>query len=113
MKRSLLIIAILGAAVAVGRADDVKTNWKHDCAMCHGADGNGDTPAGRHFGVSDYTDPKVQEKFTDKAAFNAIKQGIRKDGRMKMRAFAGKLTDAEIHDLIKYLRSFKKGKDSK
>ncbi len=40
--------------------------------------------------------------------FKAIKEGLRKGDRKLMSPFAGKLTDAEIKELVKYVRKFKK-----
>jgi cytochrome c553 len=116
MKRTLLLImAILGAAAATAqadgaKADNAKANWKVYCAMCHGPKGKGDTPAGKLLGAPNYRDPKVQASFTDEAAFQAIKNGIEKDGRKKMKSFASELTDQDIHDLVQYIRSFNRGK---
>jgi cytochrome c553 len=110
-KRVILVgVAILAAAAASARAGNAKVNWKMDCAMCHGKKGQGNTPAGRMLGAPNYRDAKVQASFTDEQAFKDIKDGIQKDGRMKMKSFAGELTDQDIRELVQYVRSFKKGK---
>jgi cytochrome c553 len=106
----MLAVAILAATVATARADNAKVNWQMYCAMCHGKKGQGNTPAGRMLGAPNYRDPKVQAALTDEKAFRAIKDGLQKDGRMKMKSFGGELTDQDIRDLAQYLRSFKKGK---
>ena len=66
-------------------------------------DGSGNTVMGKKSGVENYTDPKAQAKFTDKEAFNAIKEG-----KGKMKAFKERLTDEEIKALVAHIRAFKK-----
>jgi cytochrome c553 len=110
MKSTILLTVALLGAVGVARADNSKVNWQMHCAMCHGKQGQANTPAGRMLGAPDLRQAKVQASFTDEAAFKAIKEGIEKDGRRKMKSFAGELTDKDIRELVGYLRTFKKGK---
>lgn len=109
MKTMLLMIAFLGT-VTVALADNAKVNWQMHCAMCHGKKGQGNTPAGRMLEAPNFREAKVQSSFTDEVGFKAIKDGIEKDGRRKMKSYAGELTDQDIHELVSYLRTFKKGK---
>jgi membrane protein involved in colicin uptake len=72
------------------------------CAKCHGANGKGKVE-----GTPDFTSSKTKSK-SDKELFNAIKFGIKaetEDGE-DMPAWNGKLTDAEIHAGVKYVKSF-------
>ncbi len=108
MKKIMLVGAILGVGLAVSFGASSKENWDQNCAKCHGADGKGATKMGQKLGVRDYTDAKVQDSFTDEEAFKAIKDGVKKDGKEKMKGFAEKLSDDEIKDLVKQVRSFKK-----
>jgi cytochrome c553 len=105
-----MIVAASLLAGAVGwtaTAGDVQQNWDKDCAMCHGKDGKGQTTIGRKLQIKDFTDPKAQASFTDADAAKAIKEGITKDGQLKMKAFGDKLSDDEIKALIAHVRSFK------
>ena len=62
------------------------------CQMCHGADGSGDTPAGKAMKARPFNSPDVlKESDADLIA-------VIKNGKNKMPAFAGKLTDAQITD---------------
>lgn len=109
MKKLLAAVSVLafGAALTVWAAD-AKENWEKHCAKCHGADGKGQTKMGQKLGIKDYTDPKVQESFTDDEAFKAIKEGLKdKDGKTLMKPAEG-LSDDEIKALVKHVRSFKK-----
>jgi hypothetical protein len=70
--------------------------------------GKGDTKMGQKLGAKDYTDAKVQEAMKDDAAFKAIKEGSKdKDGKTLMKP-AEDLSDDDIKDLVKLVRSFKK-----
>jgi cytochrome c553 len=105
-------MAVTGVALSVlpAQADNAKVNWRMHCAMCHGKSGRANTPAGKMLGALNFRQPKVQASFTDEEAFKAIKEGIVKDDRRKMKSFAGELTDQDIRDLVKYLRTFDQGK---
>ena len=88
------------------QGEECKVNWEKKCAMCHGQDGKGDTPAGKKLKARDYTDPKVQAALKDEEMFKAIKEGIKKDSAVKMPA-QPKLSDEEIKALIAHVRSLK------
>jgi cytochrome c553 len=89
-------------------AADAQANWTKHCVKCHSKDGKGNTKMGRQAGVKDYTDPKVQAEMKDDKALKTIKEGITENGKEKMKAYAGDLTDDEIKALIAYMRTFKK-----
>src|SRR5437867_10832544 len=103
-----LSISLLLAAPLSVRAADAKTNWDNNCAQCHGKDGRADTKMGKQLAAKDLTDPKIQASFTDAQATTASKEGVKTDGRTKMKAFGGKLSDDEIKALVAYLRTLKK-----
>ena len=103
----LIVIAVVSAPLAL-RAADAKTNWANNCAQCHGASGKGDTKMGKMLSAMDLTDPKKQSSFTDAKATAAIRDGIKQNGKTTMKAFGGKLSDAEIKALVAYVRSLKK-----
>lgn len=103
------ILAI--AAVAIGMAlwstpaaADAAANYKAKCAMCHGADGKGETPVGKKMGAHDFASPEVQQ-MSDAELIT-----ITTKGKNKMPAYGGKLSDADIKDLIAYIRQLAKGK---
>jgi mono/diheme cytochrome c family protein len=88
---------------------DVKDNWTKNCAACHGPDGAGHTKAGRMAQVKDMTDPAYQKGFTDEQAAKQIKEGLTdKQGKERMKAFGDKFSDADITDLVAYVRSLQK-----
>ena len=110
MNRTMLLAMAVFSAALIARADNSKANWQMHCAMCHGKKGQANTPAGKMLGAANLQDAKVQASFTDEQAVKAIKEGIEKDGRRKMKSFAAELTDKDIRELVNYLRTFKRGK---
>ena len=100
----MIVIAMPVALLAA----DAKTNWANNCAQCHGASGKGDTKMGKMLNAMDLTDPTKQASFTDAKAAAAIKDGIKQNGKTTMKAFGGKLSDAEIKALVAYVRTLKK-----
>ncbi len=109
MKQNLILAAALGVAgmTAVFGAD-VKQNWKTHCAKCHGEDGKGQTVMGKKLKVKDYTVADEQKKFTDEEAVKVTKEGKKEGDKTLMKAFTGILSDDEIKDLIKHVRSLAK-----
>ena len=106
-------LIVIGAALLIGgvvsvRAADAKAIWEKDCAKCHGADGKGKTRMGERLGIKDYTDAKVQDKLKDDSMTKAIKEGVKEDGKTKMKGFGEELSADEIKALVKYVRDFKK-----
>jgi cytochrome c6 len=97
---SMLAIGALLAAAVPAAADDAAALYKSKCQVCHGADGKG-SPAGQKMGVKDFHDPEVAK------ASDADLIKITKEGKGKMPKYDGKLTDDQIKDLIKYVRSLK------
>jgi cytochrome c6 len=105
------IILIAAAALAVSfvsaSAADVKETWDKSCAKCHGADGKGDTKMGKKLDIKDLTDSKYQATLKDEDMFKAIKEGIKDGEKIRMKAAEG-LNDAEMKDLVNYVRALKK-----
>ena len=103
----LLAIAAVATAVSVSAAD-VKENYAKHCAKCHGEDGKGETKMGKKVGIKDMTDAKVQAEFTDDKGFKSVKEGVKAEGKTKMKAFGEDLSDDEIKALVAHMRTFKK-----
>lgn len=83
-------------------------NWENHCAKCHGADGKGQTKAGRKLQAKDYTDPKVQAEMKDADMIKATTDGVTDAaGKERMKAYKDELTAKEIEELVAYIRKFK------
>jgi mono/diheme cytochrome c family protein len=94
----LLAVSIAAPVMAQG---DVAAVYKTKCAMCHGADGKGDTPVGKKMGARAFQSPEVAKE-SDQLLFD-----ITLNGKAKMPLYKGKLTDDQIKSLVKYIRSLK------
>jgi len=108
MKKIMIIAAaIFSVAVVTASAQDAKALYEKSCLKCHGADGKGDSTMGKRLGCKDYSDAKVQDALKDDVAFKSIKEGLKKDDKVLMAPITG-LTDDQIKDVVKYMRTFKK-----
>ena len=86
------------------RADDSASIYSAKCAMCHAADGSGNTPAGKATKARDFASPEVQSQ-TDAQLSEIIT-----NGKDKMPAYKGKLTADQIKGLTAYIRELAKKK---
>lgn len=106
-----LVVGMLTAAPAMAEdAPDVAKLWSKNCQSCHGPDGKGKTKMGEKAGVKDLTSAEVKGSLTEAKAAEAIKAGVKeKDDPSKfaMKAYADKLSAAEIDALAKHSLSFK------
>jgi len=83
-------------------ADGGADTYKARCAMCHGADGAGQTGMGKAMKLRDLGSADVQKQS------DTDLNGIITNGKNKMPAFTGKLTGDQITDVVKYIRTLKK-----
>lgn len=83
-----------------------KQVYNIDCALCHGASGDGKTDVAKDMGLNlaDWTDPKSLAARQDQELFNIIR-----NGKDKMPSEGtGRATDAEIKNMILYIRGMAK-----
>ena len=93
MKKLLVAAALVVLAPAVQAAGPADA-FQAKCAACHGKDGKGQVPMAQKLGVKDLTVTKLSATEIDKVITN---------GKGKMTPFKGKLSDAEISALAKYV----------
>ena len=86
----------LGFAQSAGEA-----TYKAKCQMCHGVNGAADTPTAKMMKVKPVSDPDMKKL----SAADMIKSTT--DGKAKMPAFKGKLTDSQISEVVSYIRTLK------
>jgi mono/diheme cytochrome c family protein len=98
---AMILLAISISAPAMAQASGADT-YKAKCAMCHGADGLAATPMAKNLKVLSFKAPEMV-KATD-AQFLASTT----NGKGKMPAYKGKLTDAQIKDVLAYVRTLQK-----
>jgi len=94
-----LAASIVTPAFAQGSGADT---YKVKCLMCHGADGQAATPAGKALKAASFKDPAAV-KATDNELIAIVK-----NGKNKMPAYAGKLTDGEIKAAVAHVRTLQK-----
>lgn len=75
--------------------------FKSKCAMCHGADGKGQTAMGKTLNLRDLGSADVQS-MSDADLTNTIT-----NGKGKMPKYDGKLTKDQISDAVKFIRTLK------
>ncbi len=97
----------LALAASVALAAPAADNWDNNCASCHGSDGKGQTKIGKKLKIRDYTDAKVQAELKDEEMVKAVTDGVKMDGKEKMKSFKDELSADEIKDLVAYIRKFK------
>jgi cytochrome c6 len=96
------LAAVLMMVAGPARGDDKSASlYKAKCAVCHGANGKGDSPAGKSMGVLSFFDPKVAGK-SDADWKDAIEKG-----KGKMPAYGRSLKPDEIQGLVAFIRSLK------
>ena len=104
IKSCLLILALALVLPAFSVAEDAGGDlFASKCAACHAKDGSGSTTMGKNLKLRDFGSADVQ-----KASDKELKDTITKGKPPKMPAYAGKLSDAQIDSLVKFIRSLKK-----
>lgn len=104
--KNLIKVLLAGLTFALvfstGSLAEGAADFKAKCAMCHGADGKGDTAMGKKFGLKDLGSAEVQGKS------DADLTTIITKGKDKMPAYGEKLSKDQIDGLVKYIRTLKK-----
>lgn len=98
---SALVLAVLLSG-AMGFAQSGEATYRARCQSCHGAQGVPNPGIAKMMGVKPVTDPSV------KAHSAAEMIALTTNGKAKMPAFKGKLSDAQIKDSVEYFRSLAK-----
>jgi len=94
----VLALAVPPMAVAQSAAD----TYKAKCQGCHGPGGMPSDAMAKSMGMKALGGPDVQ------GMSDADLTGAITNGKGKMPGFKGKLTDAQIKDLVSYIRTLKK-----
>jgi cytochrome c len=91
--------------------EKAKKLYAMDCALCHGDNGNGKTDIATSMNVTlaDWTDPKTFAPMSDQQIFDIIRKG---KGEKMPAEDAGRAKDADVWNLVTYIRAFSKGQQS-
>jgi cytochrome c6 len=99
----LLGVALIAVCAGPSKAQSpAETVYKAKCAMCHGPDGKGETPAGKSMKAHSFAAPEVVKMSDDELETVIAK------GKNKMPAFGGKLKKEQIEQLVGYVRALAK-----
>jgi mono/diheme cytochrome c family protein len=104
LRTAIVILAVAVTGSTPLAAQDGPTLYKTKCAMCHGADGKGETPMGKKLNIRDLGSPEVQKQ-TDAELTTIISKG-----KGKMPPFEGKLTAEQIGQVVAQIRELGKKK---
>src|ERR1700688_1647003 len=95
-------LAVLFASVTSFAQTPGADTYKAKCQMCHAVDGSGSTPSGKAMKALPFNSPDVlKESDTDLIA-------VIKNGKGKMPAFAGKISDSQVTDVVAYIHTLQK-----
>lgn len=98
------VLAGIGLLSTSARADNTaEATYKAKCAMCHGADGKGETATGKAMKAKDFASEEVQ-----KMSAEDLSEAISK-GKGKMPAYKA-FTPEQVKDLAAYVKAFGKKK---
>src|SRR5271167_580550 len=100
--RIALVSMVLALALPPIAAADAAADYKAKCQGCHGPGGVPSAGMAKSMGMKDLGSSDVQ------SMSDADLTGAITNGKGKMTGFKGKLTDAQISDLVKYIRTLKK-----
>ncbi len=93
------------ATVDAASADEAEeTAFKSSCAMCHGADGSGDTAVGKSMKIPDLHSAQVQSQSDAQLA------EVISNGKNSMPPFKGSLSPEQIHGLVTHVRQLNEKK---
>jgi cytochrome c6 len=98
---AVMFMATIASTSALAQSGGAST-YKAKCAGCHAADGSGNTPAGKSTKALPFSSPEIV------SASDADLAAATKNGKGKMPAYNGKLTDAQITEVIAYVRTLQK-----
>ena len=104
IEKRMALVALFAAATmtpASAQAPGMDT-YKAKCQSCHGAEGTPNPGIAKAMGVKPANDPSV------KSISEAQMIADTTNGKGKMPAFKGKLSDAEIKSSVEYFRSLGK-----
>ncbi len=104
---AVVITGVVVAGVALlnvpARADNAgEATYKAKCAMCHGADGKGETAIGKVNKIRDLGSAVVQKQTDEELS------GIIGNGKGKMPGYGKSLKPEQIKELVAYIRTLKK-----
>ena len=84
-------------------AGDARSVYNSKCAGCHGRDGRARSARAKREHARDMTTAEWQDSVSDERIYNSIS-----NGKGKMPSFKKKLADAQIDELVSYVRRLRR-----
>src|SRR5258708_4755677 len=100
------ILCFTALPTAAQAQSDAAKLYKTNCALCHSADGSGDSPSGKALHAKDLRSEEVQKQ-SDEALSEVITKG---KGKGKMPAFGARIKPDDVKKLVAYLRELPRQK---
>lgn len=104
MKRLALSLVLFFGFSSAALAD-VAENYAKGCATCHGKTGDGKTKMGEKLGLKPLAEG-IKGK-SDADIEKALTDGVKKDGKEVMKSAKEKFNDAEIKELVGFVKTLK------
>jgi mono/diheme cytochrome c family protein len=101
MAVAILSVMAFSAMTLFAQAPGADT-YKAKCAMCHAADGSGNTPAGKATKTPSFSSPEMLKMSTAQLV------AATKEGKGKMPGYSDKLTGAQITAVVAYIQTLQK-----
>lgn len=89
--------------VLVASEGNARELYSKTCSKCHGKDGRATGLKAKAVHARNLADGQWQDRVSDERIFNSIS-----NGKGKMPAYHKKLSEAQINDLVNYVRGLKK-----
>src|SRR6185295_16363120 len=101
----LCAVFVLANAISrsVSAAGDARSVYNSKCASCHDRDGRARSKRARREHARDMSTGEWQDNVSDERLYNSIS-----NGKGKMPAFKKKLSDAQIDELVSYIRRLRR-----
>ena len=106
-----ILCAVSALTIAMSRnvttspltAGDAASVYNNKCASCHDRDGRARSMHARHEKARDFTTAEWQDSVSDERIYNSIS-----NGKGKMPGFKKKLSDAQMDELVTYVRRLRR-----
>jgi cytochrome c6 len=96
--KAVIAAAMLAFSAAAFAEAPGEATYKANCQSCHGATGTPSAGMAKMMNIK----PAAEYKTSAEEQFNSVK-----NGKEKMKPFAGKLNDAQIKEAVAYFRTLK------
>ena len=103
---ALLTSATLATVEAASADEAAEGTFKSSCAMCHAADGSGNTPVGKSMHIPDLHAAQVQKQSDAQLA------EVISNGKNAMPPFKGNLNPDQIQALVAHVRHLNENKEA-